>query len=129
MSRLVDELKKEHGELVAALNQIKTFGIATIEGQRTLCSTKSALLAHLNKEEQHLYPALRKAATSSTELQRILSRFGQEMDQVGKAALAFFAKYEQGGPKSELRKDLGIEFGKDFGKLVSVLKDRIWKEE
>ncbi len=121
MSKLVDELKKEHTVIVDALNQVKKLGFTSEEGQKTLFAAKSGLLAHLKKEDEQLYPILHNAAESNTDLKQTLNIFAKDMDEISKAALGFFEKYSSGGA--------GLEFAKDFGKLFAVLANRITKEE
>ncbi len=40
MSVLIEELKKEHSEIVAMLNEVKELGIPSKEGQAKLMSAK-----------------------------------------------------------------------------------------
>ena len=47
MTILIEELKKEHSEIVAALNEVKKLGILSKEGQDKLMSLEASLLAHL----------------------------------------------------------------------------------
>ncbi|MCP4118801.1 MAG: hypothetical protein GY737_26090 [Desulfobacteraceae bacterium] len=54
MSRLVEELKKEHTVIAGVFNEIKSAGIASKEGQKALLDAKKGLLAHL-KEENTIY--------------------------------------------------------------------------
>ncbi len=121
MSNLVDELKKEHTIIVDALNQVKKLGFTSEEGQKTLFAAKNGLLAHLKKEDDQLYPVLHKAAENNDALQQTLNIFAKDMEGISKAALEFFDKYSTGGA--------GLEFAKDFGKLIAVLANRIGKEE
>ena len=50
---LIEKLKKEHSEIVAALNEVKELGILSKEGQAKLLSVKEHLLIHLKKEAEH----------------------------------------------------------------------------
>ena len=52
MSKLVDELKKEHLVIVETLNKVKTLGFVSEEGRNTLLAAKNVLLAHLKKESK-----------------------------------------------------------------------------
>ena len=121
MSKLVDELKREHSAIVETLNKVKSLRITSEEGQNTLLAAKSGLLAHLNKEDEQLYPVLNNAAESDAVLKRTLDTFAKDMDEISKVALEFFEKYSTGGS--------GIEFAKDFGRLYAALSQRISKEE
>ena len=121
MSRLIDELKQDHVVLVETLNKIKSLGIASEEGQKTLLAAKGALLAHLAKEDKELYPTLNKAAETDADLKSTLDFYAKDMDKISKEALAFFGKYAGGGS--------GMEFAKDLGKLFGDLGARVRKEE
>lgn len=121
MSKLVDELKKEHLKIAEILGEVNSLGITTPEAQKLLLSAKQGLLSHLSKEDKFLYPVLRREAESNEGLKRTLEIFAKDMEGISKVALEFFEKYAQGGS--------GFEFGKDFGRLFSNLSTRIMKEE
>ena len=121
MSRLIDELEADHKVISDTLGKVKTLGIASEEGQKTLLAAKTGLLAHLAKEDRELYPVLTKAAASDPSLQRTLDMYAKDMDEISGAALAFFDKYASGGS--------GLDFAKDFGRLVGSMTQRIRKEE
>lgn len=118
---LVERLKREHGSLVDALNKIKELGVGSKEGQNKLFSAKIGLLAHLKAEDGQLYPTLHQAAKNNESLRRTVETFARDMEAVSKEALHFFEKYAHGGS--------GLEFAKDFGRLYTVLSQRIAKEE
>ena len=121
MSQLTLELRKDHGQIVKILNDVSELGITSKEGQRMLMDAKEGLLAHLKKEDDRLYPVLKKAAEKNPELKKTLDIFAADMAGISSAAISFFTKYAQGGS--------GIEFAKDIGSLFSTLKTRIRKEE
>ena len=121
MSELVTELKNEHTFIVDTLNKAKDLVVTSKEGQSTLHAAKSAFLAHLKKEDEQLYPALKKAAENDFILKQTLIKFSKDMEEVSKAAIEFFDKYSEGSE--------GIEFAKDFGRLYITLSRRINKEE
>ncbi len=121
MSKLVEELKQEHAVLVEVLGEIQKLGSGSQETKDKLSAVKAGLLNHLLKEDNQLYPSLRKAAESDARLKTTLNVFANEMDQISAFALDFFEKYS-----SESR---GIQFSKDFGRLVASLSSRIRKEE
>ena len=50
MSALIEELKREHSEILAILNEVKELGILSKEGQAKLMSIKASLLEHLWNE-------------------------------------------------------------------------------
>lgn len=121
MSMLVERLKREHGSLVEMLNKVKELGIGSREGQHKLLAAKIGLLAHLKAEDGQLYPAMNQEAKNNESLRRTLDLFARDMEMVSKEALGFFDKYAHGGS--------GLEFAKDFGRLYTVLSQRISKEE
>lgn len=121
MKRLIVELKNEHNRIAKALNEVKTLGISTPEGQKLLIESKHTLLAHLQREDRDFYPVLRKAALLDTALNDTLEHFAKDMDLISKSALDFFEKYKSGGS--------GLDFARDFGRLFSTLQMRIGREE
>ncbi len=121
MTRLVEELKKEHQAIIENLKEIKTLGVTSDEGQRKLALVKKSLLAHLDKEDRQLYPKLEQEAQKNPELKKTLAFFAKDMEKISSSALAFFEKYSDGGE--------GIKFASDFGTLVATLTQRIYKEE
>ncbi|MCP4344460.1 MAG: hemerythrin domain-containing protein [Desulfobacterales bacterium] len=121
MSKLVDELKKEHSVIAEILNKVKSLGIVSKEGQDIFLSAKNRLLEHIRKEDKQLYPVLKKAAESDTDLKQTLDIFAKDMGGISEASSEFFEKYSEGGS--------GIEFARDFGRLFVALAHRISREE
>ncbi len=121
MGALVTELKDEHRKIAEALAEVQEKGIGSKEGQAKLLSAKEGLLSHLKKEDERLYPPLKKAAEKDERLKGLLEMFAKDMQDVSKGAMDFFGKYAKGGS--------GLEFAKDFGHLSAVLTSRIRKEE
>ncbi len=121
MSVLIEELKKEHSEIVATLNEVKELGISSKEGQAKLMSAKVSLLAHIKKEEEQFYPVLRKEAKTNKELESILDLLAVGMMDTSRVALEFFDKYSRGVS--------GKEFPKEFENLFVVIGKRIRNEE
>jgi len=121
MAKLIEVLKKEHTVIAETLNKARDQGLTSKEGQNVLLAAKNGLLAHLQKEDVHLYPVLNKAAESDANLKRTLETFAKDMEEISRAALEFFEKYSDGGS--------GLEFGRDLGKFYTLLYQRISKEE
>lgn len=119
--KLIDELEKDHREIIKIFNDIVQVGISSVEGQKKLVEVKKILLSHLQKEDKYLYPELLKAGENDQVLKSTLDTFAADMEDITKHALSFFDKYESGGK--------GIEFAKDFGVLFSKLSIRIRREE
>ncbi len=121
MSKLIDEFMNDHKIITEMLENVKTLGINSKEGQKILMDAKKGLLDHLKKEDDFLYPTLREAAKSNSALQITLDLFATNMDTVSQIALDFFDKYSIG--------DSGLDFAKDLGHLIGSLKTRMRKEE
>ncbi len=124
MSILIEELKKEHSEILSELNEIRKLGILSKEGQGKLLSLEVDLLAHLEMEDDLLYPALRKEAEHSNSIKDTLALFAIDMESVSKIVREFFEKYSEGFSGVELDK-----LSEDFDNLFSVLTKRICDEE
>lgn len=120
-TQLIKDLKSDHAKLVTVLTKVKQLG-PNAEGMKLLTTAKAALLAHLGKEDTHLYPELNAAAATDPKVKTTLEIFGKDMAKISKAALDFFAKYES-GVASE------FDFSRDFGGLLATLATRIRKEE
>ena len=121
MSKLIDELKREHAVIVDGLAQLMNTVISSKEGQQLLLNVKQSLLAHLRKEDGQLYPVLNKAAEKDSALKQTLDHFARDMAEISETAIAFFDKYSGVGA------DIG--FPADFGKLYAALKIRVHREE
>lgn len=121
MSKLIDDLEREHRVLIEVLESVKKLGFNTKEGLDKLISIKTALLAHLKKEDADLYPILKRDAIKDDVLKQTLDFFAKDTEEISKFAMQFFEKYAQGGQ--------GNEFARDFGKLSQTLSSRMRKEE
>ena len=124
MSILIEELKKEHSEILAALNEVKQLGILSEEGQDKLMSLEVSLLAHLEMEDDQLYPALKKEAEHSNSIKDTLELFAIDMENVSQIVREFFEKYSEGFSGVELDK-----LSEDFEIFFSALTKRICNEE
>ncbi len=121
MSILIEELKKEHLKILASLNEANEIGILSREVQAKLLSATAGLLAHLKKEDEQLYPVLRKEAENNEALKNTLDLFAMDMENVTKAAQEFFDKYSEGV--------LDKKFVGEFETLFVALGTRIKNEE
>ncbi len=108
MSKLIDELKKEHSLILDTLFKVNVLDVISKEGQDKLFETKSVLLAHLKKEDEKLYPVLRKAAEKDENLKRTLDIYANDMEGISTSAREFLDKYAEGSSGSELANDFGI---------------------
>ena len=121
MSILIEELKKEHSEILATLNEVKQLGILSKKGQDKLLSLEVSLLAHLEMEDDQLYPALRKKAEHNKGLKNTLDLFEMDMENVSTIVREFFDKYSE--------EFSGKELPEDFENLLAALSKRISNEE
>jgi len=121
MTSLIEELKKEHKMMLDILSELKTLGISSSTGHEKLLEVKNLLLAHITKEDEHYYPALRKAAETSKALKVMMDYFITDMKSVSEKAMHLFDKYSEGGDEAE--------FAGDFKLFCLMLKDRISAEE
>ena len=122
MNSLIEELKQDHRKITNMLNELKNYGIASNKGIDVLMQSKKALLEHLEKEDNLLYPKLNKKAESDIFLRTTLDTFGQEMEKVSDFILDFYRKYS----KNKINKS---DFPKDISIFITALKGRIMKEE
>ena len=121
MTILIEELKKEHSEIVAALNEVKKLGILSKEGQDKLISVQTSLIAHLEMEDDQLYPILRKQAENNKDLKNTLDLFEMDMENVSTIVQEFFDKYSE--------EFSGEKLQEDFENLFAALSKRISNEE
>ncbi len=121
MTILIEELKKEHSEIVAALIEVKKLGILSKEGQDKLMSVQTSLRAHLEMEDDQLYPILRKQAEHNKDLKNTLDLFEMDMENVSTIVREFFDKYSE--------EFSGEELPEDFENLFAALSKRISNEE
>ena len=121
MSALIDEFKKEHSEIIDTLKEIKELGVLSEEGQAKLISAKESLLEHLKKEDEQLYPVLRKEAEHNKKLKEILDVFAVDMENVSRVVMEFFDKYSEGVIDSVV--------SGAFENLFAAFRNRIRNEE
>ncbi|MDP6433546.1 MAG: hemerythrin domain-containing protein [Candidatus Scalindua sp.] len=121
MSILIEELKKEHSGIIATLNEVKKLGILSKEGQDKLISVQTSLIAHLEMEDDQLYPILRKQAENNKDLKNTLDLFEMDMENVSTIVQEFFDKYSE--------EFSGEKLQEDFENLFAALSKRISNEE
>ena len=121
MSILIEELKKEHSGIIATLNEVKKLGILSKEGQDKLISVQTSLIAHLEMEDDQLYPILRKQAENNKDLKNTLDLFEMDMENVSTIVQEFFDKYSE--------EFSGEKLQEDFENLFAALNNRISNEE
>ncbi len=121
MSALIDEFKKEHSEIIDTLKEIKELGVLSEEGQAKLISAKESLLEHLKKEDELLYPVLRKEAEHNEKLKELLDVFAKDMENVSRVVMDFFDKYSEDVIDSAVTDE--------FEHLFAAFRNRIRHEE
>ena len=121
MSALIDEFKKDHSEIIDTLKEIKELGVLSEEGQAKLISAKESLLEHLRKEDELLYPVLRKEAEHNEKLKELLDVFAKDMENVSRVVMDFFDKYSEDVIDSAVTNE--------FEQLFAAFRNRIRHEE
>ncbi len=121
MSALIEELKRDHSEIVDLLKEVKELGILSKEGQAKLMAAKERFLTHLKKEDRQLYPVLIKEAEKNKQLKTALDLCVIDMGNVSRVVQEFFAKYSRGVSGKELQKE--------FENLFVALDKRVRNEE
>ena len=121
MSALIEELKREHSEIIAMLNEVEGLEILSKEGQSKLMPAKERFLTHLKKEDEQLYPVLRKDAENNKQLESALDLCSLDMENVSRIAQEFFDKY-YGGVIDE-------DFQREFERFFAAINKRIEAEE
>ena len=120
MLKLIEEFKKDHSLLVETLNKSRKLGVQTKEGQNEILSAKDAILAHIKKEDDELYPVLRKAAVSNQKLKELMPEFDKDMSEISRYSLEFF------GNDNRLT---GSNLAMELEKFIAILDRRILREE
>ncbi len=120
MSKLVEEFKKEHSLIVDALSKSRKIGVDSREGQAEILTAKDFILAHLKKEDEKLYPILRKAAESSQRLKELLSEFDKDLSETTSFTLKFFNDY------TAIK---GSKLAMKLETLITIFERRILREE
>ena len=122
MSDLVEQLRREHSEIVRSLDRVKAHRPTSQEGRAELRASRAGLLAHLATEDAELYPVLLAAAASDPAVGRVVASFSADAEAISRFADDFFQRYEHGA-------DDGVDFARDFAALYAMLKNRIRREE
>jgi len=114
-------LNDDHRALTIKLNKVKSLGRISPEAKELLFSSKQIFMSHLKKEDEQLYPVLKKAGEKNENAKKLADSFICEMETISKNAITFFNKYEK---ESE-----GLDFAADLGNLLATLRNRIYREE
>lgn len=124
---LVPNLEADHQKLLHIFGAIQAAlqarDLATVV--RRLDDFRTAIQGHLLTENVLLYVYLEHALAQDAVSHTLIHEFRLEMDAIGKAVLAFLAKYRQ----LESQPELVAEFGPDLASVGKVLTERIQREE
>ncbi len=121
MGKLTDELKSEHEILLKEFEKIKQLGGFTPEGKSLLFNCKKILLSHLKKEDEFLYPALKRAGIEDGTAMNLAENYISDMKSISERAVKFFDTYEN--------EDEDVDFAVAVEFLLGSLKNRISMEE
>ncbi|HEY0721424.1 MAG TPA: hemerythrin domain-containing protein [Gammaproteobacteria bacterium] len=124
---LIDELKGDHQQLLAAYMSIKASfdqgNYAAVSQQ--LNDFRFGLHSHLLTENVRLYIYVGSMLSHDGQKAEMIRTFRHEMEGIGKTALRLLKKYEA----INLDTELADPFARDFAAIGSILTDRIKKEE
>jgi len=123
MSKFIETLKEEHKLVLKTLEKVREGNLTNSEKLNTLKGVKDALLGHLKKEDEVLYPFLNKEAENDEKLASELKIYAKEMDKISEFLFNFYEKYES------IENLSTIFFKSDLALFMATLKDRILKEE
>jgi hypothetical protein len=121
LSPLVIDLKREHADIIQAMAELRVKIASPDDHGDFLAPARDLLLAHLKKEDDQFYGVLFAKAQHDPHLARTLEDFAKDMQQISAFAINFFTVHRDGTRKREL--------SHDFSKLISLLGDRILREE
>jgi len=121
MSYIIVDLRREHRVIISSLLRAKELALKSQEGYEVLRDAWQELQRHLGREDDMLYGRLREAAMDDPGLSGLLDRFQAEAASVTAAAAEFFQRVE--------RDSEAVDLAREFGMFVSILRDRILREE
>ena len=121
MEDLIKHLKTDHDALRELSDQIFEYIVSDEKRLDFVNKFKEMILAHIEKEDKYLYPFLYKEAENNSFLKSKLDFFAKDWEETSKFALYYIDKYSSG--------KFDDDFTKDTAKLLSVLRQRMMKEE
>jgi hemerythrin-like domain-containing protein len=119
---LVNRLKKEHTVILKTLGKMEDIGIFNKDSFKLLITSRKMLEAHLNTEDDQLYPLLKSKYADNEPMLKMIQGFINEMAEATLFIENFYEKYHS--PDSN-----DNEFRLDFMEVLSLLSKRIEKEE
>jgi hemerythrin-like domain-containing protein len=121
MSNLISELKKQHVGINSLLSCVYDC-ISTNEKKIDfVLRLKHLMTEHIEKEKNELYPFLIKEAETDNSLKFKLETYSNEMNEIENFLNYYNEKYGNG--------NFDGKFTSDTAHLISILKQRILKEE
>lgn len=126
---LVKILQDEHRAILQRLEEIRGAGVNTPIGRRALVDFRPVLYAHLDLEDDELYPLLRSASSHDPELDRRLDAFVGGMEAITGLARDLLDGFD--GQQSDAPESLaaGLEQVAVFERFFAALRHRIQEEE
>ena len=124
---LIERFKADHQRLLGLFGAIKSSAgkgdVASAAAH--LEEFRGALQGHLLTENVRLYVYLEHALAGDAQSHMLMHEFRHEMDEIGKAVVAFLSRYRD----LASRPDLADEFGHELEGIGKVLVQRIQREE
>ncbi len=114
-------LKADHDTLRELSDHVFEYIVSDTKKIVFVNKFKEMILSHIEKEDKYLYPFLYKESEKNSFLKSKLEFFAKDWDKTSKFALYYIDKYSAG--------KFDDDFIKDTAKLLSVLKQRMMKEE
>ncbi len=121
MSEFIDSLRIEHAAIKESLKKISAMDLSSKEARSELIRIKEVFVEHLQKEDDEMYPLLKRASSSDEQLMSILQYMEEEIKLISKFVFIFFDRYSQ--------KTDHAGFDREFSLICSTLIKRIEKEE
>lgn len=119
MSKFIDELKAEHKLVLSTLVKVKEIGILSKKGKELLFGVKDALVAHIQKEDEKLYPVL--AQEEDQKVKSLVKVFTSDIVKITQQVFDFYDNFDENSRN--------FSYAIEFGRLTAALKSRIEREE
>ena len=102
-TKIVDELRKDHEEIISAFINLSSVGIQTKEGQEIFHGMEKLYISHLRHIDEQIYPVLRASADEETN--SILSGVRRETTRIGEHISDFASKLLSGDHEDDYLKN------------------------
>ena len=121
MGEMIENLRGEHRVIIGAIIRARELSLSSVEGRNALMEFRDELMGHLKKEDDIVYNRLRGAAREDAKLMELLNGFEADEASVTREASAFLQKVDT--------EDNPLALAREFGVFVSLLRDRLMREE